>query len=78
MLRAVLLFLVEAYQRMISPVLPSACKFYPTCSEYAKQAIARYGAARGTWMAARAISSGRRNQLMHVLLECGGKYKHLF
>ncbi len=55
MLRAVLLFLVEAYQRMISPVLPSACKFYPTCSEYAKQAIARYGAARGTWMAARRL-----------------------
>ena len=53
--RAVLLSMLEVYQRLISPVLPSACKFYPTCSEYAKQAIAKYGAARGAWLAAKRL-----------------------
>ncbi|MGH9417694.1 MAG: membrane protein insertion efficiency factor YidD [Terriglobales bacterium] len=46
------LALVRAYQRLLSPLLPPACRFYPTCSEYAAQAVMRYGAARGLWMAA--------------------------
>ncbi len=50
-----LIFFLSAYQRLISPVLPPACKFCPTCSEYAKQAIARYGAGRGAWMAMRRL-----------------------
>ncbi len=55
MARWLLLLLVGFYQRFVSPVLPSACKFYPTCSEYARQAIERYGAAQGGWMAARRL-----------------------
>jgi hypothetical protein len=47
----VLLALIAFYQRLISPVLPSACRFYPTCSEYARQALERHGARRGCWMA---------------------------
>ena len=53
--RALLLALVYCYKGALSPVLPSACKFYPTCSEYAIQAITRYGAAQGSWMAARRL-----------------------
>jgi len=50
-----LLALLHFYQRLISPVLPSACKFYPTCSEYARQAIQRHGTRRGGWMAMRRL-----------------------
>ncbi|MGC8792691.1 MAG: membrane protein insertion efficiency factor YidD [Bryobacteraceae bacterium] len=38
------------YKRVISPCLPSACRYYPTCSEYMMQAVERYGALRGVWM----------------------------
>lgn len=55
MLRTLLLGLIAFYQRAISPALPSACRFYPTCSEYARQAITRYGVSRGLWMAMRRI-----------------------
>jgi putative membrane protein insertion efficiency factor len=38
---------IEAYQRFVSPLLPSACRYWPTCSEYARQSIARRGALAG-------------------------------
>ena len=41
---------LKAYKRFISPWLPPACRFYPTCSEYAAEAIGRYGFLRGAWM----------------------------
>jgi putative membrane protein insertion efficiency factor len=44
------LALLRLYKRGISPLLPSACRFYPTCSEYAYQAVEKYGAARGAWL----------------------------
>lgn len=50
------IILINLYQRLISPLLPPACRFYPTCSEYATQAIARYGLWRGGWLAARRVS----------------------
>jgi putative membrane protein insertion efficiency factor len=43
------------YQRWVSPLLPSACRFHPTCSEYMKQAITRYGMSRGIWLGARRL-----------------------
>ena len=45
------LCLVEAYQRWLSPVLPGACRFWPTCSEYARLALVRHGLARGSMLA---------------------------
>ena len=42
---------VAAYQRLISPVLPSACRFAPTCSEYARQVLLEHGVLRGGWLA---------------------------
>ncbi len=47
MLTAVLIMLIRGYQRFLSPLLPPACRFYPSCSEYAVQAIGYYGPLRG-------------------------------
>ena len=44
---------VVAYQWLISPLLPPACRFAPTCSEYARLALLEHGLARGTWLALR-------------------------
>ncbi len=56
MISRTMVTLVRLYQRLLSPLLPPACRFYPTCSEYAAQAIERYGVLRGAWLAARRIS----------------------
>jgi uncharacterized protein len=45
-------FVLRAYQRLISPLLPPACRYVPTCSEYAIEAIERHGAVRGSLKAA--------------------------
>ena len=47
----VVLALLHAYRWAISPLLPPACRYVPTCSEYAMEAVERYGAARGSVMA---------------------------
>lgn len=41
---------LRLYKMLLSPFLPSACRFTPTCSEYMSQAIEKYGALRGIWM----------------------------
>ncbi|MCH7978767.1 MAG: membrane protein insertion efficiency factor YidD [Acidobacteria bacterium] len=51
-MKTILLALLGFYQQAISPVLPSSCKFYPTCSSYAADAVGKYGPAKGLWMAA--------------------------
>ncbi len=50
MLSRFLLKAIRFYQRYISPGLPPRCRYTPTCSEYACQAIARYGAIKGGWL----------------------------
>jgi uncharacterized protein len=47
--------LLRAYKRFVSPLLPPACRFYPTCSEYAMQAIAKHGLLRGGILAAKRL-----------------------
>jgi hypothetical protein len=47
MIRAYLLLLLRGYKALLSPLLPHSCRFVPTCSEYAAEAIAQYGAFRG-------------------------------
>ncbi|MDY6953491.1 MAG: membrane protein insertion efficiency factor YidD [Thermodesulfobacteriota bacterium] len=54
-MRPVLLFLIRAYQYILSPILLPACRFYPTCSQYAFEAVERHGAWRGSWMALRRV-----------------------
>lgn len=56
MIRALLVFLVKLYKRLVSPLLPPACRFYPTCSVYAVQALERHGAVRGGWLTLRRIA----------------------
>jgi putative membrane protein insertion efficiency factor len=46
---------IRFYRRQISPSLPPSCRFVPTCSAYAMEAIQRYGALKGGWMAAKRI-----------------------
>ncbi|MFH1530935.1 MAG: membrane protein insertion efficiency factor YidD [Pseudomonadota bacterium] len=52
----VLLALVRLYQRLVRPLLPPSCRFHPTCSDYASEAIRRYGAARGSLLAAARVA----------------------
>ncbi len=47
--------LIRFYRRYISPLLPDACIYEPTCSAYALEAVQKYGALRGTWLAFKRI-----------------------
>jgi hypothetical protein len=47
----VVLTLLRAYKWIVSPMLPPACRYVPTCSEYALEAVERFGVLRGGWMA---------------------------
>jgi putative membrane protein insertion efficiency factor len=42
--------MLRLYKRYLSPLLPSACRFYPTCSEYMSEAVGRYGVVHGMWL----------------------------
>jgi len=49
-------FLIRLYQWFVRPLLPPACRYQPSCSEYALQAVARHGPWRGAWLAVRRIA----------------------
>jgi putative membrane protein insertion efficiency factor len=53
--RRILAGCVRAYQVALSPLLPPSCRFSPSCSQYALEAITRHGALKGTWLAARRL-----------------------
>ncbi len=50
-----LMLLIGGYRRFISPLIPPRCRFAPSCSTYALQAVAEHGAARGAWLAVRRV-----------------------
>jgi len=54
--RALLIGLIRLYQRLLSPLLGPRCRFHPTCSAYAVQALERHGVVRGSFLAARRIA----------------------
>lgn len=54
-MRKLLLGLIRLYQLLISPVLPSSCRFYPSCSHYAADAIFRHGSLKGSWLTLRRL-----------------------
>jgi len=56
LMKTLLLFLIRLYQKFISPLLPPSCRFYPSCSEYARQALAKYGALKGIWLATKRLA----------------------
>ncbi len=53
---SVLLWAISVYRRVVSPLKPPACRFYPTCSAYAEQAVRRYGPWKGGLMAVRRVA----------------------
>ena len=55
-MRALLIGLIRLYQRLLSPLLGPRCRFHPTCSAYAVQALERHGVVRGSVLAARRIA----------------------
>ncbi|MBL7998363.1 MAG: membrane protein insertion efficiency factor YidD [Candidatus Kapabacteria bacterium] len=54
-MKHILVAMLTAYKRWISPMLGNNCRFHPTCSVYAAEAIGRYGAMRGGWLALKRI-----------------------
>jgi putative membrane protein insertion efficiency factor len=54
-MKRAILWLIRGYQRNISPLRPPCCRFTPTCSQYALEAVEVHGAARGLWLALRRV-----------------------
>ncbi len=54
-MRPLLLLVIRAYQWLLSPLLPPSCRFEPSCSQYAHDAIRTHGTLRGTWLAVRRL-----------------------
>lgn len=55
-MRRILLALIRGYQRYISPARPPCCRFIPTCSAYALEAVEKYGAVKGGWLAVKRLA----------------------
>jgi putative membrane protein insertion efficiency factor len=55
-MKKVLIALIRFYRRYISPMKPPCCRFIPTCSEYALEALEKYGALKGSWLAIKRLS----------------------
>ena len=53
---ALLVWLVRGYRRALSPWIPPRCRFYPSCSAYAEEALRRHGALRGSWLTVRRLA----------------------
>ena len=51
-----IIWLLRFYKRWISPLLPSACRYYPTCSEYMQEAVRKHGIVRGVWLGLRRLA----------------------
>ena len=54
-MKYILIFLINIYRAYISPRFPAVCRYTPTCSQYALEAIRKYGAMKGTWLAIKRI-----------------------
>ncbi|MFL5518783.1 MAG: membrane protein insertion efficiency factor YidD [Gemmatimonadales bacterium] len=54
--RRLLAGLIRGYQTVLSPLLPPSCRFHPSCSQYALEALTRHGALKGSWLAARRLA----------------------
>lgn len=55
-MREPVLFLLRFYKQWISPILPAACRFHPTCSVYMMQAVERYGVLKGVWLGTKRLA----------------------
>ena len=55
-LGAILRVMIRGYQLLVSPVLPGTCRYHPTCSAYALEAVSRHGPVLGCWLAAKRVA----------------------
>jgi len=55
-MRLILLVLLGAYRRLVSPWLPPACRFHPTCSRYAEESVRRHGALKGCYLTVKRLA----------------------
>ena len=55
-MRKLIVTILRLYKVVLSPLLPSACRYYPSCTEYTRQAVEKYGVGRGLWMGAKRLS----------------------
>ncbi|MBN6188886.1 membrane protein insertion efficiency factor YidD [Aneurinibacillus sp. BA2021] len=55
-MKSILLGIIRLYQRLISPLLPPSCRFYPSCSHYGAEAIQRFGALKGGWLTVKRLA----------------------
>lgn len=55
-MKLILIGIIKFYQKVISPLTPPSCRFYPTCSHYGLEAIEKHGALKGGWLTIRRIS----------------------
>ena len=69
-MKSIFIFLIVLYQRLISPYFPSSCRFMPTCSEYAKEAIEEHGLIKGTYLGMKRITK------CHPIKLLGGSEGH--
>ncbi|HFB68191.1 MAG TPA: membrane protein insertion efficiency factor YidD [Calditrichae bacterium] len=49
-------FVIRLYKKLISPLFPPSCRFYPTCSSYAEEAILRFGIVKGGWLSVKRVA----------------------
>ncbi len=56
-MKQVFIFLIKAYQKLISPIFPPSCRYTPTCSQYGIEAFKKHGAWKGFWLTLKRISS---------------------
>ena len=75
-MRTIIAFALTAYKYCISPLLPPACRFRPTCSEYAREAVLRHGVLKGSYLALCRIA--RCNPLFHGGYDPVPENFHLF
>ncbi|MES2764631.1 MAG: membrane protein insertion efficiency factor YidD [Bacteroidota bacterium] len=54
-MKTILIGIITLYQRLLSPLLPASCRFHPTCSQYAKEALSRHGIIKGIWLSLKRI-----------------------
>ncbi|MBV6512303.1 MAG: membrane protein insertion efficiency factor YidD [Ignavibacteriales bacterium] len=54
-MKSIAIFIIQIYRKLISPLLPPSCRFYPTCSQYAVDALTKYGFLKGSYLAVRRI-----------------------
>lgn len=54
-MKQLLIGMIQVYRRLISPLFPPSCRFHPTCSAYAIEAISTWGSVKGSWLAAKRI-----------------------